>query len=117
MEAYGIPNQEAVTVATALIDNMFCRFSIPDQLHSDMGVHFESAVVREMCKILHIRKTHTTHYHSQSDGLVERLNRTIISMLATMVNDYGGEWEDHLLRVFLRTVQVNKHQQGMLHST
>ena len=36
-EAYAIPNQEATTVATKLIDNMFCRFGIPEQLHSDMG--------------------------------------------------------------------------------
>jgi len=38
-------------------------------------------------------------YHPQSDGLVERLNHTIISMLATVVNDVGGEWEEHLPRI------------------
>ena len=30
---------------------------------------------------------------------MERLNRTIISILATMVNDYRGKLEDHLPRV------------------
>ena len=99
MEAYAIPNQEAITVAKTLTDNMFCRFSLPSQLHSDMGAQFESELIKELCKTLQIRKTHTTPYHPQSDGLVERINRTIISMLATVVNDFGGEWEDHLPRV------------------
>lgn len=37
-EAYAMPNQEAVTVATKLVDNIFCRFSALDQLHTDMGL-------------------------------------------------------------------------------
>ncbi|KAL5515841.1 hypothetical protein EMCRGX_G001073 [Ephydatia muelleri] len=46
-EAYAIPNQEAITVATTLIDEFFCRFSIPQQLHSDQGRQFESDVMKE----------------------------------------------------------------------
>ena len=99
VEAFAIPNQEAITVAKTLTDNMFCHFSMPCQLHSDMGAQFESEIIKELSKTLQIRKTHTTPYHPQSDGLVKRLNRTIISMLATVVNDFGGEWEDHLPRV------------------
>ena len=76
-EAYGIPNQEAVTVANILVNKFFCRFGLPEQLHSDMGSQFESKVVQELCKILLILKTHTTPYHPQCYGLVERLNRTI----------------------------------------
>lgn len=36
VEAYAIPNQEAATVARKLVDQMFCRFSPPEQLHSDL---------------------------------------------------------------------------------
>ena len=67
MEAYTIPNQEAVTVAEKLVDNFFCRFSTPEQLHSDQGRQFEA----EICKLLHIDKSRTTPYHPQSDGLIE----------------------------------------------
>ena len=42
VEVYGIPNQEATTVAVKLVDEMFCRFSPPEQLHSDQGHQFES---------------------------------------------------------------------------
>ena len=67
VEAYAIPNQEAVTVANKLVDEFFCRFSVPEQLHSDQGRQFEANVMQEVCRLLQIDKTHTTLYHPQSD--------------------------------------------------
>ena len=99
VEAYAIPNQEAATVASKLVDEMFCRFSIPEQLHSDQGRQFESSVMQEVGQILQIHKTRTTPYHPQSDGLVERFNRTLIDMLATTVGDHPREWERHLSKL------------------
>jgi len=42
MEVYAIRNQEATTVAQKLVDEIFCWFSTPKQLHSDQGSQFES---------------------------------------------------------------------------
>ena len=108
VEAYAIPNQEATTVAGKLVNNMFCHFGLPEQLHSDMGAQFESRVVKEMCNMLHINKTHTTPYHPQSDGLVERANRTIQNMLTTATNGQAGDWEDCLPKVCL-AYNTSKH--------
>ena len=99
VEAFSIPSQDAVTVANRIVDSVFCRWGVPSQLHFDMGAQFESQTIQEISKILGINKTHTTPYHPQCDGLVERLNRTILAMLATMVNDHGESWEDHLAKV------------------
>lgn len=99
MEAYAIPNQEATTVAQKLVDELFCRFSPPKQLHSDQGRQFEGQVMQEICKLLHIRKTKTTPYHPQGDGLVERFNRTLQDMLATTVRDHPFDWEEALRKV------------------
>ena len=52
MEAYAIPNQAVITVARKLVDQMFCCFSPPEQLHSDQGKQFESAVMQEVCSLL-----------------------------------------------------------------
>ena len=101
VEAYAIPNQEATTVAEKLVNNMFCHFGLPEQLHSDMRVQFESRVVKEMCSMLNISKTHTTRYHPQSDGLVERANRTTGNMLTTATNTQAGNWESCLPKVCL----------------
>ena len=91
-EAYAILNQEAVTVA----NEMFFQFSPPEQLHSDQGRQFESDLIKEICCILQIKKSRTTPYHPQCDGLVERFNRTLLSMLATWTTNSPFDWEDQL---------------------
>ena len=42
IEAYALPDQEATNVAKKLVDEFFCPFSVPEQLHSDQGKQFES---------------------------------------------------------------------------
>ncbi|GFY17219.1 methylcrotonoyl-CoA carboxylase subunit alpha, mitochondrial [Trichonephila clavipes] len=71
-EAYPIPDQEASTVAEALVQHWISRFGVPLQLHSDQGRNFDSAVCKRLCEILAIDKTRTTALHPQSDGMVER---------------------------------------------
>ena len=100
-EAYAIRNQEATTVADKLVNEFFFRYSPPQQLHSDQGRNFESEVIMEICRLLGISKSRTTPYHPQSDGLVERFNRTLLNMLATAVRDKPFEWEKHLRRLCL----------------
>ena len=99
VEAFAIPNQEAVTVAGRLVNEVFCRFSMPEQIHSDQGAQFESAVIAEICKLLRIQKSRTTPYHPQSDGVVERFNRTLLAMLSTCIEEHPFEWEEHLKKV------------------
>ena len=69
---------------------MFCQFGIPEQLHTDKGAQFRSTLVREMSKLLEINKIHITAYYPQGDCLVEKLNRTILAMLATTTDEQGG---------------------------
>ena len=99
MEAFPLPNQEATTVANKLVDDVFLRFSIPEQLHTDQGRQFESQLLHEVCKLLNIHKTRTTPYHPQSDGLVERFNRTLLNMLSTCAYNHPFDWEHHLRKV------------------
>ena len=96
VEVYGIPNQEALTVAVKLVDEMFCRFSPPEQIHSDQGRQFESELIKEICKLLQIKKSHTTPYRPQGNGMVERFNRTLLDMLATAVGDNPADWENYI---------------------
>ena len=45
-------------------------------IHSDQGREFENKVMQELCLLCGSHKTRTTPYHPESDGLVERFNRT-----------------------------------------
>ena len=44
----------------------------------------------EVCKLLDIEKTRTTSLHPQSDGQVERYNRTLIEMLRDKLKESQG---------------------------
>ncbi|VDI48099.1 Hypothetical predicted protein [Mytilus galloprovincialis] len=81
-EAFPLKNHTAPVIAEILIDQFISRFGAPFQLHSDQGPEFESRLISELCKLLGIDKTRTTTYHPQSDGQVERFNRTLLSMLS-----------------------------------
>jgi hypothetical protein len=71
-EGYAVPNQEAPTVAKALVTNFFCRFGIPRGLHTDQERIFQFRLLQEALQRLGVSKTLTTPLHPQSDGMVER---------------------------------------------
>ena len=100
-EAFALPDQEAITIARVMVDDVFSRWGVPMYLHSDQGKNFESVLFKEVCKVLGIEKTRTTPYHPQSDGLVERQNRTIEFMLSHYVNSRQNDWDIHLQQVIL----------------
>ncbi|XP_072042736.1 uncharacterized protein [Amphiura filiformis] len=95
-EAYAIPNQEAITVARVVVEEFVCRFGVPRQLHSDQGRNFQSAVFREMCRLLDCDQTRTTPFHPISDGMIERFNQTVEAMLSKFVAVNQKDWDLHL---------------------
>ena len=52
--------------------------------------------MKEVQQLLGFCKTNTTAYHPQTDGLVERFNRTLTSMLAKTVEKGGRDWDRKL---------------------
>ncbi|XP_029595362.1 uncharacterized protein LOC115178352 [Salmo trutta] len=95
-EAYALPDQEAATVADALVGGIISRFGVPQSIHSDQGRNFESRVFSELCRRLGAEKTRTTPLHPQSDGLVERFNRTLAQQLAIVTSKHQRDWDTHL---------------------
>ncbi|GFY01534.1 retrovirus-related Pol polyprotein from transposon 412 [Trichonephila clavipes] len=84
---------EAPTVAEAVVQHWISRYGVPLQLHSDQGRNFVSAVLKGVCELLGIDKTKTTPLHPQSDGMVERFNRTILNNLSLMVSKNQQDWD------------------------
>ena len=83
-------NIEAVTVADLLVKEFICRYGIPRQ------IQFESEVFQQTCLLFDIDKTRSTAYHPQSNGLVERFNRTLLNMLTNFVSSDQRDWDQKL---------------------
>ncbi|GFW36871.1 retrovirus-related Pol polyprotein from transposon 412 [Trichonephila clavipes] len=108
-EVYPIPDQEAPTVAEAVVQHWISRYGVPLQLHSDQGRNFVSAVLKGVCELLGIDKTKTTPLHPQSDGMVERFNRTILNNLSLMVSKNQQDW-DQKVPLFLLAYRSAVHE-------
>ena len=57
--------------------------------------------MQELCLLLGAHKIRTTPYHSASDGLVERFNRTLHMLLAMFAGDHRDDWDDLLPAVMM----------------
>ena len=93
VESFPIPNMEAKTIANMFVGHFVSRFGAPDVLHTDQGRNFESALFKEVCLLLGVHKTRTTPYHPQSDGLVERFNRTLLDLLSIAAREDEQNWD------------------------
>ena len=52
--------------------------------------------MKEVETLLVFHKVNTSAYHPQTDGLVERYNRTLAAMLAKTAQDSGRDWDKRL---------------------
>ena len=95
-EAYALPDQEAKTVARVLAEDFIPRYGVPREIHSDQGCNFESALFKEMGKILGMEKMRTTPLRPQSDSMVEQFNRTLKNMLTKFGNENLSDWDCRL---------------------
>lgn len=96
-----LPNQEASTVARALVERFICIFGIPDSILSDQGSNFLSKLFIEVTKLLKIHKLTTTAYHPQTNGSLERSHRTLAEYLRQFVIKDALEWDMWLPYAFL----------------
>ena len=96
--AVAIPttSQTINNTANLLLQYIVYRIGIPYRLHSDQGGSFEARIIKSLCEIHGIQKSRTTPYHPQSDGIIERLNSTLLNMLRMLDNKTKQDWKSHI---------------------
>ncbi|CAC5383596.1 unnamed protein product [Mytilus coruscus] len=72
------------------------NFGVPCQMHSGQGRQFESGLFKELCAKLKIDKTRTTSFRPQSNGLVERYNRTLENTSSKYISKNQRDWNEQL---------------------
>ncbi|CAB4040108.1 Retrovirus-related Pol poly from transposon, partial [Paramuricea clavata] len=84
------------TVAKAFVNEVVTRHGVPSKLLTDQGRNFEADLMKQVFSLLGVRKLRTSPYHPQTDGQVERMNRTLKGILTAYVNKDHNDWDDHL---------------------
>lgn len=100
VDAYPIRDMEATTVAKVLVEKFISQFGVPS---------FESTVFKHVCNLLGISKTRTSPYYPQSDGMIERMNRTLKNMLTSFVSKNQKDW-DIRIPLLMMTYRSSVHE-------
>ena len=77
VEAIPLVTMTAHACAMALLRHWVARFGVPGSIVTDRGRQFTSSLWSELSSLLGVAHNQTTAYHPQSNGLVERLHRTL----------------------------------------
>jgi len=94
--AFPVRNHEAPTVAKYLVKRVFLTYGVLLQLLSDRGAEFEGNIFREVCEMLGVDMIRTTSYKPSTSGALERMHRTLNTMLGKMVDEKQKDWDAHV---------------------
>ena len=91
-ECAALRNVTAPTVARTFLIQVVTRHGIPLVVSSDRGAQFTSAVFQQLSKLLGMKQGLSTAYRPQTQGLVERWNRTMMEMLRQFTATTQKDW-------------------------
>ena len=103
-EAYPLKDITALTVAKTFVREYISRFGVPVKLTTDQGRQFESNLLKDLAKLLGFSKIHTTPYHPQANGILERFHRQLKASLKARLNTENWYEELPLVLLGLRTI-------------
>ncbi|UYV60240.1 hypothetical protein LAZ67_1000522 [Cordylochernes scorpioides] len=88
-----LPTGEAKEAAKFLMEDVVLKHGAPREIITDRGRVFQSKLIAELtnqCSSIH---RFTTAYHPQTNGLTERLNKTLANMIAMYVSVEQKDWD------------------------
>ena len=91
----------AEAVAEILVNRIFMTHSFVHTILSDQGLQFDCQLLKSICEFANIHKVRCSPYHASTNGMIERLNRTLHSMMAKVVSDNQTDWHLHLSSISL----------------
>ena len=91
-----MPDQNAETIANAMVEGFIAKFGCPLQIHTDQGRNFTGNLFTQMCQLLQIVKTRTTPYHPASNAQVKQFNKTLLQIIRAYLKGNQRTWDENL---------------------
>ena len=110
-EAVALPKIETERVAEALLE-MFCRVGFPNEILSDRGIQFTSDLMAEMGRLIRVKQLFTALYNPACNGLCERMNGTLKSMIKKLCQEQPRDWDRYLPAVLFAYREVPQVSTG-----
>ena len=110
-DAYAMNTITAPAVAEKLVD-LFSHYGVPRGILSDQGSNFISELLKEIYSVIGVKPLHTSPYHLQTDGLVERYNQTLKAMLKKVLMREKRSWDKLLPLVMFAYREVPQELTG-----
>jgi hypothetical protein len=108
--AIPIPNQEAETIAGALVDNAITMFGSLGSFPTDCASNITGEVMRQLCRLLRISKINATPFRPQSNASIERSHAVLTEYLPHFICKEQNNW-DTMLKTATFVYSTTPHTQ------
>ena len=87
---------DAQTTAKIILNKWFARHGTPARMQSDNATNFTAQIAQELMKASQVTKVTSTPAHPRGNGLVERQNRTLLTLLRVYTSRRMSDWDEHI---------------------
>jgi hypothetical protein len=94
-EAMPMFKDDRETKTLFLFNQIIARFSIPREIATDHGSHFQNKMMTELMSKPGLHKEHSSPYYPQVNGQLEAINKSLKTILQQTINSAKSNW--HLM--------------------
>ena len=110
-EAVSLAKMDIETIAETLLE-IYLRVGFPSEVLSDRGSQFAADLMKEVCRLTSVKQLFTTPYNPKCNGLCERMNGVLKSMLKKMCQERPKNWDRYLSAVLFAYREVPQASTG-----
>ncbi|BFZ17096.1 hypothetical protein BsWGS_20136 [Bradybaena similaris] len=110
-EAVALSKIDSESICEALLE-LFARFGFPDTILSDNGPQFISGLTEQVAKTLGIKQKFCSIYHPSANGLCEKFNGVLKTLLGKITNDHPEDWDMFIQPALFALREVTQENTG-----
>src|SRR5699024_6632222 len=99
-EALAVPNCTTDVINEWITSAIINRFGVPDEVMTDHGSQFDSVEFKRFAEETGFEQLNAASYHHQTNGIVERFNRTLEGEVRTTA-EQSNQWDEVVDRCLL----------------